>query len=50
MAKSELIVTLLDYWLDDPIDRGYKLPMLYMIYEINNKIYVKWEEANDFNS
>ncbi len=38
---------MLDYWLDDPIDRGYKKPMLYMIYTIGDKTYVKWEEIND---
>lgn len=51
MAKSNLIIEfkLWDYWIDDPIDRGYKSPILYVIYEIKNtgKLELVWRELND---
>lgn len=48
MAEMNIIYELLDYWLYDPIDRGSKPLMLYIIYKIADKIYVKWEEVNDY--
>lgn len=42
MATNKLYINfkILDYWLEDSIDRGYKPIKLFVLIEINQKLYL----------
>ena len=38
MDKFKIVIELIDWWIEDKIDRGYKPIKLFMLLKIGNKI------------
>lgn len=49
MAEMEIDLIMWDYWIEDPIDRGSKPLIIYVMYQIGNtgKLKLMWRELND---
>jgi len=45
--RFDLIVKILDYWVEDSIDRGFKPMKCYALIEIGNKLTLLEKEVED---